>query len=362
LRAAGPVSVSSGAAVSLSSGAQISAVGDLVIDYGYMEEILKKIRKEQSPLAALDYPFKRVKPGIQGIGFGNLESPATEHGIKAFADKNERFYFRTSPRAVRSIARAGFKVISLANNHIKDCGVAGLLETQAQVRYQGLQPVGAGKDRTDARRPVLLRDGGEDVAFLAYVLVPPKSVWATALTPGAASGVTADLIADVMAARSRTANVVVSLHWGVERKHDLPVPEPSAAQSSLAHALIDAGACLILGQHDHTAGRLEEYKQGLIAYSLGNFIFGGSVRGGHTHSYILQARISQGRVQDWGLLPVQTEVDKVRYQPAPVLGDEAQRLEARYVPAAAAHYQALHWESLLAPTEAPLSPKSIVKK
>lgn len=339
-------SIQAAAPIPVTQGAQISAVGDLVVDYGYMEEILKGIRKDKGPLSALDHPFKRVRAGIQGIGFGNLESPATEHGIKAFADKNERFYFRTPPRAARSIARAGFKVLSLANNHIKDCGVAGLLETAERVRGQGMLPVGVGKDLARARKPVLASDNGEEVAFLAYVLVPPKSVWATALTAGAATGANADLVADVLAARSKTANVVVSLHWGVERKRDLPVPEPLEAQTALAHALIDAGACLVLGHHDHTAGRLEEYKQGLIAYSLGNFIFGGSVHSGHKHSYILQARLSHGRLQTWGLLPVQTAVDKVLYQPWPVLGDDAAALLARYVPAKAAHYQALSWESL----------------
>lgn len=326
--------------------AEVSAVGDLVIDYGYMEELLAKVRAQQGPLAALDHPFVHVKAGLSGIGFGNMEAPCTDHGIVPFADKNERFYFRMPPRAARSLKRAGFDVLSLANNHIKDCGVTGLLDSPRHLAAQGALAVGVGRNRAEARRPVIVADGGEDVAFLAYVLVIPKSVWATDLTPGAATGTPAELVADVLAARSKTANVVVSLHWGIERTRDLPVPAPSPKQQALARALIDAGASLVLGHHDHTAGSLEEYKGGLIAYSLGNFVFAGSVRGGHKHSYILKARLSGGRLQGWGLLPVQTDVSKVLYQPRPVTGAAGTELLQRYLPVPAPRYQPLRWEDL----------------
>ncbi|MCH7780840.1 MAG: CapA family protein [Acidobacteria bacterium] len=73
---------------------------------------------------------------------------------------------------------------------------------------------------------------------------------------------------DVVAAREIADVVVVSLHSGKEY-----ADEPNAAQVELSHAAIDAGALLVIGHHPHTLQGLEEYNGGLIAYSLGNFVF-----------------------------------------------------------------------------------------
>ena len=68
--------------------------------------------------------------------------------------------------------------------------------------------------------------------------------------------------------RPRVDVVVVSLHWGVEYNQSA-----NAGQIALAHALVDAGADLILGHHPHVVQGLERYKGAVIAYSLGNFVF-----------------------------------------------------------------------------------------
>jgi poly-gamma-glutamate synthesis protein (capsule biosynthesis protein) len=63
-------------------------------------------------------------------------------------------------------------------------------------------------------------------------------------------------------------HVIISFHWGIEYQH-----QPSSAQRRLARASIDAGADVVLGHHPHVLQGVERYKNGLIAYSLGNFVF-----------------------------------------------------------------------------------------
>jgi poly-gamma-glutamate synthesis protein (capsule biosynthesis protein) len=307
----------------------VTAVGDLVPDFGALREIQDGIRAKRGNLAALDYPYAKVRDQFQGITFGNLETPVTNRPVLPFADKNEVFYFRSPARSARALARAGFDVLSLANNHIKDAGIAGLLDTKRLVEAQGMHALGVGKNLAEARQPVLVKDGQTTVAFLGYVLVIPKSVWATDLTPGAATGDLASISADIKRAKPLADAVVVSLHWGVEVAHDVPVTPPSQAQRDLAHGLIDAGATLVLGHHNHAAGLVEEYKHGLIAYSLGNFIFAGSTRGGHKESVILQATLKGDQVESYRLLPVAIGRAKVQYQPKLLEKKEAQRLKKR---------------------------------
>jgi poly-gamma-glutamate synthesis protein (capsule biosynthesis protein) len=62
--------------------------------------------------------------------------------------------------------------------------------------------------------------------------------------------------------------VVVIVHGGVEYER-----EPLATQVRTARALIDAGATLVIGHHPHVLQRVERYRAGLVAYSLGNFLF-----------------------------------------------------------------------------------------
>ena len=62
--------------------------------------------------------------------------------------------------------------------------------------------------------------------------------------------------------------LVCSLHWGDEF-----IDWPSAQQITFAHELIDAGVGLIIGHHPHVLQAIEEYHDGIIAYSLGNFLF-----------------------------------------------------------------------------------------
>jgi hypothetical protein len=166
-----------------------------------------------------------------------------------------------------ALQNAGVDVVSLANNHIRDAGGQGIVETIQALDKLGIAHTGAGANDTQARTPAVLTAGGQKVAILAYDSISVSG--ATATRAGAALLKAGTYSADIAAARAAGADlVIVYPHWGTEYSADV-----TAAQRQWAHAMIDAGADVIIGSHPHVNGAMEVYKGKPIWYSVGNFIF-----------------------------------------------------------------------------------------
>jgi hypothetical protein len=199
------------------------------------------------------------------LAIANFENPAPtkftwhEHGT----------VFNADPSFIAGIANAGFDWVSLANNHIRDAGATGILQTISALDRFGIAHGGAGSGYAAAHAPSLLEARGVKVAILAYDTIAP-SYWAkTATTVGSAQMTEAALQSDIAAARAAGAQVVIVFpHWGVEYTTAV-----SAQQARLGRAAIDAGADLVIGNHPHWAGAVEIYKGKPIWYALGNFVF-----------------------------------------------------------------------------------------
>jgi poly-gamma-glutamate synthesis protein (capsule biosynthesis protein) len=210
-----------------------------------------------------------VAPRLRGsqVAFVNLESPLSNKGARNVA-KDVTFRGRTA--LVQGLHTAGIDVVSLANNHALDWGPKALLDTVARLDAAGIAHAGAGGDLDAARAPALLRTTSGTVAVLAYTLILPEGFAAgtdrAGVNPGRAHR--ERLLADIAAASKRADWVVVSFHWGVEY-----TGQASREQRALAHDAVDAGADLILGHHPHVLQGLELYRNRLIAYSLGDFVF-----------------------------------------------------------------------------------------
>lgn len=297
--------------------AVLSAVGDLTLSHWPVMGIYARLdrRAAWDPDAPYRYPFEAVRPELRGIVFGNLEGPLTDRPVKPFRDKNEPYYFQIPSRFVRSLRLAGFDVLSLANNHIKDCGPDGVLDSIRTVTAAGMRPVGAGADDREARRPVFVTDNGVVVAFLGYDLVPPVSVRAGPGVPGTAWAPPPDIAEDVRRARDHAGAVVVSLHWGPEYGRETRLPPPSESRIALARGLIDAGADVVLGHHSHAVERIERYRRGVIAYGLGNFVFAGTSMNAHRLSIIARLTLGGGLPPAFHAIPVLIEPKTVRYRP-----------------------------------------------
>ena len=198
------------------------------------------------------------------IAIANFENPAPD---KPKWHKSGTV-FSAAPRFIDGLAYAGIDYVSLANNHIRDAGGAGLLQTIKNVTERGIAVSGAGKDLAAARKPAMLEAAGTKVAILGYDAIA-GSYHATASKIGSAPLTAANLKADVAAARRAGADVVIVFpHWGTE--YD---PTPFANQEKLAHLAIDAGADMVIGNHAHWAAAMEVYNGKPIWYALGNFVF-----------------------------------------------------------------------------------------
>src|SRR5882724_6836631 len=201
-------------------------------------------------------PFRNVRSLIQGadVSFCNLETALMESG-KAMP---KRHVIATPRENLDYLARAGFQIANLANNHAMDRGEDACLAMIQLLKGKGVEILGL--QESGRAKPVLITRNGVRMGFLSYADYGFRSILMPIRRRIALS--------DVAELRARTDCVVVSLHWGYEYV-ELPTP----AQQRLARSLIDAGAHMIIGHHPHVAQGIEEYRGGLIAYSLGNFQF-----------------------------------------------------------------------------------------
>ncbi|HEY8554275.1 MAG TPA: CapA family protein [Burkholderiales bacterium] len=285
----------------------VAAVGDIMLGGTATPELER---------FGYDYPFERVGELLRAadIAFGNLEGPLTERGTPY----PKQYVFRSPPdRVAPALARAGFDVVALANNHSLDYGVEGLRDTIAALERVGIRYVGAGENLAAARRPALLEARGVRVAVLAYSLTFPEEFWATADAPGTAFGHEEHVRADVAAARRRADVVLVSFHWGGEGTTEL-----RDYQRKLGHAAIEAGAAAVLGHHPHVLQGVERYRDGVILYSLGNFVFGSYSRTA-VRSVIAFLDIAGGRVRELRLRPINVKNVDVVFRPQLLRGADA---------------------------------------
>jgi len=247
----------------------LAFTGDVILDYTDPDHWLSGIAPE---LKRSDYAI------------GHLEVPHTLHTHQELGDIPAP---GADPAHIAALARAGFTALSLAGNHMTDCGITGIVDTIAALDHHQIKHTGAGTNLQQARRPVLLGQN-HDVAFLSYNCVGPESGWATAerggvnyvrintennvriaptapfTLPDVAS--VREMTIDITNARKHSRYVVVALHKGI-----VHTPAKLAAyEQPLAHAAIDAGADVVVGHHAHIVRGIELYRGKPIFHGLGN--------------------------------------------------------------------------------------------
>ena len=177
------------------------------------------------------------------------------------------FIFSGKPELTQIFTRAGIDWVSLANNHIKDYGSQGVIDTRKNLAKYGLKFGGAGKNVREARQVDPLEVNGVRIAIIPCNDVASYS-FATKTDGGAFPCKKKTVAKDIAKWRERVDIVIVFPHWGIEYDRD-----PTVYQREMADAWTEAGADLILGAHSHVAGGIEEIDGTPVFYSLGNFIF-----------------------------------------------------------------------------------------
>ena len=201
------------------------------------------------------------------ILFGNLEGPISNKGKKV----GSIYSFRMNPKAIEGLKYAGFDILSLANNHMFDYQRVAFEDTMRILEENGIDYLGAGFSAKEAFSPKITEIKNTRIGFLAYTNLGPEAWRATKGGSGIAWVSEKDIEKikeDIGEAKQKTDVLIVSLHSGEEY-----ATNTTPSQISLARAFVDAGADLVVGHHPHIIQEIEKYKDGWIAYSLGNFVF-----------------------------------------------------------------------------------------
>ncbi len=185
---------------------------------------------------------------------------------------------RLTVGAIGGLKWAGFDLLALGNNHARDYGPVALKDTIKLLDKHKIGHAGAGSSSASAFRPTYITRNGAKIAFLSYSQIGPASFKAGhgAVRAPRTRRRLATVTRAIKAANKKADYVIVSFHWGIERRHT-----PTATQVKFGRAAIRAGANLVLSHHPHVIEGVEFYKKGLIAYSLGNFVFSPGSDEGH---------------------------------------------------------------------------------
>lgn len=162
-------------------------------------------------------------------------------------------------------------VVSLANNHAFDLGLAGMENAIARLDDLGILHCGAGHDINEARKPAVVEVGGKTVAILGCMVDCRRPVIfhkATETSYGVYQLPIGELSKDIAAAKKQYDYVVVMPHWGEEHSY-----YPPSYCKDCGKKMIDAGADLVIGSHPHILNPKIRYKGKDIYFSLGNFLF-----------------------------------------------------------------------------------------
>ena len=223
--------------------------------------------------------FSAIKPLLAAdVVIGNLESPVDAYGDNQKISSYPRF--NAPNELIGGLKNVGFTTLITANNHALDQYYSGLARTRALVLEAGITPVGTYADRRESEKPVILEANGIKIGIAAWTdsdngmgggIDQDKRDY---VLPTFSSQTTDDvdrMTADIVKLKEAGAEFIIfSLHWGAEY-----ADAPTNMQKQIARALVDAGADVIMGNHAHCVQPIERYsgqRDGLIIYSLGNFI------------------------------------------------------------------------------------------
>lgn len=270
------------------------------------------------------WPFSGVKHllDLDDLSIINLEGALkddTKHKTK-----NRQHWFRGATDLVSVLTKGGVEMAGLANNHAKDYGNEGLISTRLALRQAGILSFGYEELRfVDIKGIRLGFSGIRETTWRHHRDLPQNEI-----------------------AKLKEAGcdyIVYTIHAGKEYSR-----QQNDLQTEMARAIIDAGANLVVGSHPHVVQGIEHYKEGLILYSLGNFIFGGNLKLKEFEGLIAQVelRFDQGGLSHTALnlIPVLTTGARPDndFRPIPAKGEDAITI-LRHVQAASQGLSVMGW-------------------
>lgn len=260
----------------------LHAVGDIIPG----RKVAKKMRDK-----GVEYPFSAAAPFVSGadIVTGNLECPLSDRYEPQYTGTD----FIAPSNTIEGLKMLGLTIVNLANNHSTNYGKETFLDTLDLLERNEIKYTGAGRNYSQAHSCTTVIKKGIRFGFLGYNSIKP-SIDAKNHSPGVA-WISKDpyypvneshfkkVREDIVAAKKKADVLIVWFHWGKEYEY-----YPSPVTRRLAHLACESGADIVLGSHPHTIQPIEFYKDKLICYSLGNFVFDQMQRSQVREGFILR--------------------------------------------------------------------------
>lgn len=197
------------------------------------------------------WPFQFVADRLRSadLTYINLETPLVEN----CPIKTDGMVFCGQPNNVEGLKFAGIDLVNLANNHIGNQGIDGVLSTVAILQKNSL-------DVTGYQDPLIKEMKGQKVAFLGFNEVDQQ--------PLVNHATEENIRSKVESARQQADVVIVQFHWGAEYTY-----QPTSRQQLFAQVAVEAGADLVIGAHPHWYQQISFINNKAVMYSHGNFVF-----------------------------------------------------------------------------------------
>lgn len=290
------------AEVSESRTVTVSAVGDCTLGTDESFNTSTNFNAYEA-MNGTSYFFQNVRSILEAddATFANFEGTLTTETAR----ESKEYAFKGDPSYTQILTDGSIDVVTLANNHSSDYGAKSLTDTEEALDAAGIDYC-----------------IGDKIAVKEVNGIPTAFIGIYVLNDGMARE--EQVKQTIAAAKQQGAKlVIVAFHWGTEK-----ATEPDETQKSLAHTAIDCGADLVVGHHPHVLQAIEYYKGKYIAYSLGNFCFGGNSAPSDMDTMIFQQTftIEKGEVQaDAAATVVPCSISSTagynNYQPTPTEGD-----------------------------------------
>lgn len=236
------------------------------------------------------------------IVFGNLETTLSSDGLNR--KKHQTIELRGNPSFVEDLKACNFTILNMANNHALQHGEKAFIETIELLNKNNIKPIGLTGDNDWNSKPLIVEKNNISFGFLGYAFEKDK-YFKGALRYS--FGKPEHIKHDIKKLKQTVDYVIVSYHWGLEF-----MDRPSVSNIRLARQTIEWGANVIIGHHPHVLQGIERYKDGLIFYSLGNFIFDMRWDNRFTQSVIVKLIFDKHKSICYEIIPI---IINIAYQP-----------------------------------------------
>ncbi|KXJ28289.1 uncharacterized protein LOC110254611 [Exaiptasia diaphana] len=240
-------------------------------------------------LCSYSKTFANVAPLFNKSDFviGNLESPFVQEDMKKDAQREFVPLLHANPSSIDALKFAGFDIVTLANNHLNDYKTRPINYTVDLLQEHGILSFGysfGNLDNEQPQIPVILEKDDIKIGFLGYCSCYKRLVDLSTgdiifyhfcvekrkcLNIGPAIYSDQAATRDVKELKERVDVIVVMMHWGEEY-----LTTPTESQQQQAQHLQTIGVHVVIGAHPHVLEGHTLNGRSLIAYSLGNFLFG----------------------------------------------------------------------------------------